>query len=261
MQTLIQMLFRWWRVLATGLSFIVFGLGSLILGLLLICVLLPLPFSRQQKQQYARSVVRYSARVYLGLLRTLGLITYEFHCQQPLTNSGQLIIANHPTLLDAILLMAFLPNPNCVVKGAMANNPLTWALVNLTGYISNHREGLDLLTQAVEVLTAGQNLLIFPEGTRTENINDLKFKRGAANIALRANCPIRPIVIDCQPVTLRKHEAWYQVPLTPPHYQLRVLDSNRADQCIDTSRPEGIQARHLTRYWLDLFNRQLQPQG
>ena len=255
-----QFLFRWWRIIATGLSFVLFGVGSLILGILLLCLLLPLPISRNRKQHITRNIVRYAARVYLFILKILGLITYEIHSDQVLEQRGQLIIANHPTLLDAIFLMAFLPNPNCVVKKAMANNPLTWALVNLAGYISNQHEGIDLLEQAVAALQQGQNLLIFPEGTRTENTQDLKFKRGAANIALRANCPIRPVVIDCQPITLRKHEAWYQVPLSPPHFQLQVLPPIHANHCIDTSLPEGIQARRLTRYWLDLFSQQLQPQ-
>lgn len=256
-----QHVFRWWRILATGFSFALFGIGCFILGLLLLCLLLPLPLPRLTKQAITRNILRFAARVYLRTLKFFGLITYEFAAQQSLASGGQLFIANHPTLLDAIFLMAFLPNPNCVVKGAMANNLFTWALVNLAGYISNQRNGIDLLEQAVAVLRSGQNLLIFPEGTRTENSQDLRFKRGAANIALRAGCPIRPVLIDCQPITLRKHEAWYQVPASPPHYQLRVLDPILAHQCIDTNQPEGIQARRLTRYWIDLFAQQLQPQS
>jgi 1-acyl-sn-glycerol-3-phosphate acyltransferase len=256
-----QRLFKLWRVAATGLSFLIFGLGSLVLGLLLLVLLVPVPVSRHNKQTLTRTAVRRAARCYLGTLKLLGLITFDIDYEQALGNSGQLIIANHPTLLDAIFLMAYLPNPNCVVKSAMANNPLTWALISLGGYISNQQNGMDLLEQAVTLLHEGQNLLIFPEGTRTDDGQQLRFKRGAANIALRAACPIRPVIIDCQPLTLRKHQAWYQVPDRAPHFHLRVLKPLQVNQCIDVTRPEGIQARHLTRFWLNLFTEQLQVQG
>ncbi len=99
--------------------------------------------------------------------------------------------------------------------------------------------------------------MIFPEGTRTEDAG-IKFKRGAANIALIADCLIVPVVIDCNPLTLRKCEKWYQLPPDKPHFYIKALADVRVSALIDTSCPSGVQARHLTRALQNLLVDELQ---
>ena len=250
-----------WRIAATGLGFMLFGLSSLLLGLALLVVLLPLPLSRQRKQRITRSSVCKFAKGYLATLQWLGLFTYDISINTDTAIGGQLFIANHPTLLDAIFLLAVLPNCNCVIKGALVANPFVRTLIRLGGYIPNRNDGIELLYRAVETLQRGENLIIFPEGTRTRDEHTLRFKRGAANIALRAKCPVHPLVINCQPLFLRKGQAWHQVPETPPHYDLHALKSEDITQCIDTDKPEGVRARHLTKCWLSLYARELHSQN
>ena len=94
------------------------------------------------------------------------------------------MLANHPSLIDVVVLISIIPNADCVVKAHLFKNPFLRGVVKNTGYISNaDPEGL--LVDCKKSLAAGNNLIIFPEGTRTKVGQAVKFQRGAANIALR----------------------------------------------------------------------------
>jgi len=247
--------FRCWRIVATGFAFAFFGLGSLIAAILLSIFLYPFPVSAERKRSWARAIVRCSTRFYIHSLKALGLLTFELNGIQELDVKGQVVVANHPSLLDAVFLMAFFPNVTCIVKASMATNFFTSRMVALADYIPNSVHGEGMVELAVEALESGQTLVIFPEGTRTENFDKLKFRRGAANIALAANAMLQPIVIDCTPPTLRKHEAWYHVPKTRPHFSFEALPALHARDCVDTERSNAIQARRLSEHLLTLLSR------
>jgi 1-acyl-sn-glycerol-3-phosphate acyltransferase len=89
------------------------------------------------------------------------------------------------------------------------------------------------------------SLIIFPEGTRTqkdEQINE--FQRGAANIAIRADVPIRPVLIRCTPTTLTKNEKWYHIPAKPFHIEIKILDAIHISEVLSdlTVSPKNVRA-------------------
>ena len=90
------------------------------------------------------------------------------------------------------------------------------------------------------------SLLIFPEGTRTEKGEYLnEFQRGAANIAIRANVPVRPVLITCTPSTLTKNEKWYHVPAQPFHIEIKVLDGIDVQDVLGNSEISPKHVRQL----------------
>ncbi|AQT60778.1 1-acyl-sn-glycerol-3-phosphate acyltransferase [Cellvibrio sp. PSBB023] len=236
---------RCWRLLATAFSFALFGVGALLLALLLAPLIRLLPWSETRRRQLARHSIQRWVWLYVRIMRGLGLFTVEFDGVDALKQPGVLVVANHPTLLDAVLLMAVMPNATFIVKAAMAHNPITCWIVSLAGYIPNDEVGVELVEKAAAALRTGETLMIFPEGTRTQG-DTLILKRGAANIALAANCPLLPVMIDCQPMTLRKGEPWYHIPVRAPHFVLRVLPLMRLEALVDRTQPPGLQARALT---------------
>src|SRR5690606_3555824 len=100
-----------------------------------------------------------------------------------LQRPGLLVLANHPCLIDVVFLIAFTPNPDCIVKGGLLANPAMRGYLRLTGFLRNDR-GAELIEDARSSLAAGSALIIFPEGTRTQPGQPLQFQRGAANVAL-----------------------------------------------------------------------------
>src|SRR5690606_12432892 len=144
-------------------------------------------------------------------------------------------------------------------KAAMTRNFFTGGIARLAGYIANDQEGMTLLEGAKAALAKGDALVIFPEGTRTNDAAP-KFKRGAANVAVATGCNVIPVRISCQPPTLLKNQKWYDVPPRKPHVAIFVLPEITLRDVIDTERPVGIQARHLNVY-LQNYLMQAEPAG
>lgn len=235
----------YWRLVATGFSFVLFALGALLLGVLLAPLIHLLPGGPKRRRQLARKSIQRGVRFYVWVMRQLRLLSVSFENEGALQQPGVLVVANHPTLLDAVLLMAVMPNATFIVKAAMARNLFTRWIVALAGYIPNDEVGVELVDKAAAALRAGETLMIFPEGTRTGG-DELTLKRGAANIALAAGCPLLPVVISCQPLTLRKGEPWYRIPARAPQFHLQVLPLMHLHEWVDRSQPPGLQARALT---------------
>ena len=198
-----------WRVGATGFSFASFGVGGVLLGGL-IAPLVKISTSDQNlRQQRTQKVIKYTFKGFTEMMVKLGIMTYDINGLEKLQNSRQeLVIANHPTLIDVVVLIGLMEQANCVVKQALWQNPFTKGAVQNAGYILNAGSE-QFIQDCVDKLKQDKaaSLLIFPEGTRTEKETFLnEFQRGAANIALRAKVPIRPVIIRCTPSTLTKNE-------------------------------------------------------
>jgi 1-acyl-sn-glycerol-3-phosphate acyltransferase len=211
----------YWRLLATALQFCAFGLGALVVGVLLLPVVKVVPASRERRRARARRVVGHGLHLFARVSRGLGLVTYDFQGVDRLGRPGQLIVANHPTLIDVVFLLGFARDAGCVVKHGLWRNPLTRWAVTLAEYITNDPTAT-MIDGAAQSLREGQALVMFPEGTRTTPGKPVLFHRGAANVALRAAAILTPVYIRCEPVTLTKNEPWYRIPARRPHFTLRV---------------------------------------
>lgn len=242
-----------WRVVGTGLSFLAFGVGGLLGGLLF--PLLLLVRDRRRRQCIARKVVQASFATHVGIMHRLGVLTYEIRGLERLQRDGLLILANHPTLIDVVFLISLLPNADCVVKRAVATNPCMRGPVRAAGYVSND-DGAGLVDDCIAAVRAGGNLVIFPEGTRSVPGQPPRLQRGAANIAVRGRLDITPVRITCTPPTLTKGQKWYRVPPRRFHVQLEVGEDISIAPFLDdagTPKGEALAARrvtdHLTRYF------------
>lgn len=211
----------WWRLIATAASFTLFGIGGLLLRVLVFPVLSLLPGDAAAHQRRARQVVSWNFRTFVKFMHRSGVLTYEVEGAERLGRPGQMIIANHPSLIDVVVTIAFTRNANCVVKQSLWNNPCMRGPIRAAGYISNSGS-MDMLDEAAGALQQGQTMIIFPEGTRTTPGRAPEFHRGAAAIALRGANVITPVVISVTPTTLTKAEPWYRIPARRFHVRLRV---------------------------------------
>lgn len=233
------------KVLCTAVSFTVFGATGLFLSVTVFPLLYLLPLGYRRRVQWARSLLRGLFPAYIGLMETLRLIRLRTTGTEDLEESGQLIVANHPSLLDVVYLLALSGNANCVVKTSLFYNPFTAGAVRAAGYIRNSSS--DLVADCAAALLSGDSLIIFPEGTRTDPDKPFKFLRGAANIALEAGTDIRPVVIRCTPARLMKHQAWHEMSKETLEVTLDVCTPLPIERYTDSNDPRSRMSRRLTR--------------
>jgi 1-acyl-sn-glycerol-3-phosphate acyltransferase len=254
-EALLRGLDRAWRVLATGLSFAAFGLGGLVAGVVVAPLMLVLVRDPACRRRLARRGVQRGFALQVAIMRRLGVLTVSVSGAARLQREGLLVLANHPTLIDVVLLVALLPDADCVVKRAVARNPFMRATVRAAGYIVND-DGPALVEAGIATVRGGGCLVIFPEGTRSEPGQPLKLRRGAANIAVRGRRDITPVRIRCTPPTLEKGRKWYRVPPRRFHVSLEVGEDIPIGTFIDEDAAAGGEALaarrvtdHLTRYF------------
>lgn len=212
-----------WRLFATGMAFTMFGLGGVLLRLMVFPPQRLLPGSRLDKQRRARWALHGTFRLFIRFMVRMGILTVEFKGAERLGKPGQMILANHPSLLDVVFLVGHVKNANCIVKHGLATNPFTRGPVANAGYITND-ESFDMFDRAADVLRAGETLIVFPEGTRTPPDALPQFHRGACAIALRGARVVTPVIIRMNPRSLTKGEPWYRIPPCRMRYVIQVGD-------------------------------------
>jgi len=243
-----------WRIVATGLSFFMFGLGGLLLWLLVFPLLAVLVRKRDRQGRWARSIIQTSFAGFIGFMRWLGVLTYDISGAERLHRSGLLVLANHPTLIDVVFLVSLIPEADCVVKSRLLRNPFTRGAVLASGYICNDG-GADLIAAGIVSVQSGKNLIVFPEGSRTPSSGRRPLQRGAANIAIRGGLDITPVTIRCTPSTLGKGQKWYRVPPRRFHMSIHVGEDLAVAPFLAGTNA-ALAARKLTQYLTDFFDRE-----
>lgn len=241
-----------WRVLATGWCFFSFSLG----GLLLTLTVFPIIHLRwrdpDQRRDRAQRAIHQSFRFFIGQMIWLGVMSVELRNAERLRElNGVLVLANHPTLIDVVLMISLMPRADCIVKEALWRNRYLGGVVRAAQYIPN-RGAEQLVQDCSKALAKQRPLIVFPEGTRTVPGEPFSFQRGAAHVALATGCEMVPVILTCNPPTLTKATRWYQVPPRRFHVRLEVLEPIRAEQIIASGTEAPLASRQLTR-WLQQF--------
>ncbi|MBR4597101.1 MAG: 1-acyl-sn-glycerol-3-phosphate acyltransferase [Opitutales bacterium] len=183
------------RSVLTALFFAIFGVCGFLLGILAIPIVSI--FSRRASV----ALLRASWRLFVAGLEIFRLIKLKKVGVNP-ERSGYVIVANHPTLLDIVLLVACYKNSICIVKKSLLYNFLLYPIIKGIFIVSDDFAPA-VMEEAAKALGRGLNVIIFPEGTRSDNPQK-KIHRGAARIAISANRPVLPVRISCEPPILGK---------------------------------------------------------
>ncbi len=246
-------MFRLWRIPATGFAFAALGLGGLALAVFCFPLLRGLARDELTARRRIQRAISLVFQGYLLMLRALGLITLAVDGRDAIrTCRGKLVVANHPTLLDVVLLMALVRNAQCVVKHQLWANWFLGPVVRAAGYIRNDIEGEAFVAACRQALAEGSNLIIFPEGTRSVPGQPLRLQRGFANIALLVPADMQVLRVQCRPITLVKGEPWWRVPERRANFRVTAGELLPVAPFLACG-PRAIGARrltsHLQEYW------------
>ena len=256
MNRILQRVNRIWRRVMTGFCFALFGIGGLLLSVIWFNLLLVLVRDKIYRRRIARRSIAASFRLFLTVAKKLGVLDYHIEGADILRQDrGCLVVANHPTLIDYVLLASVMPETDCLVKSALLKNPFLGGVIRAADYLTNSQADT-LLPACQQRLDQGDTILIFPEGTRTRFGEKMTLQRGAANIAVRCGCDLRIVEIHCSEHLLDKQSKWYDTPPTKPLFSVEVRERVSIDLFYDVNSQEpALAARQLNRHLL----LQLQP--
>jgi 1-acyl-sn-glycerol-3-phosphate acyltransferase len=206
--------------LAFGFALAVFGIGGLIYTVVgpILYFLLPRHVGAALGQRVMMALFRF----FVGLLRLLGLARCDLAALDALRSGPPVIIApNHPTYLDAMLVVSRLPNVACIMKADVLDNPFLGGGAKFAGYIRADAPK-EMIRAAAAALAAGRHVLFFPEGTRTVQQPVNPFRSGFASIARLAGAPVQAVVIETASDYMRKGWPLLRMPEFPLVYRVRL---------------------------------------
>ena len=178
--------------------------------------------TRSRRVQYALHITFKGVTL---MMRILCLVKIKKENWEKINEKeGCLIISNHPTLIDYVYLCSIFPQLDCVVKTELWDSFFLRGVVRSAGYIKVG-EPASFKDDCLKRLQSGRNLLIFPEGTRS-NPDGLKpFKKGAASLIVSSTCKVQILTIKCIPPILMKNQKWHDVPSSIAVLSIRAQDT------------------------------------
>ena len=211
------MIRRGWQLACFYL--LLLGLGLASLGWNLIAALMLPLVPRQRAQAIGRHVVASSYRVFWNLAAAFGLMEVDSQALDRLNDdaTGLVVVANHPSMVDALLIVARLRRGVCIMKGDLMRNVFLGAGARLARYIPNDSPRT-MLRHAIANLRDGAQLVMFPEGTRTVDRPLDRFRPGIALIARLAQVPIQTVIIETDTCYLGKGWPVWR----PPSFPIRI---------------------------------------
>jgi 1-acyl-sn-glycerol-3-phosphate acyltransferase len=171
------------------MSFFVFGLCSIFLVFPIMPVALLLFRPIENFQTRVRRLVSAFFRLFISMMYFMGIVEFEAPERGFFWNlKSKIIVANHPSLLDIVMIISLIPNADVIVQGYLTKTILRGVVRRL--YILNTLNFDELVAACKESLAKGNCLVIFPEGTRTRRNEKMYLKKGAARISLLTGAEI-----------------------------------------------------------------------
>jgi 1-acyl-sn-glycerol-3-phosphate acyltransferase len=192
-----------------------------------------------------RALGSFCAKVWLRLVG----VSVELRGAELLSASPVVVVANHSSYIDGLLLQAVLPSRFAfVIKKEMRGVPLAGWLLRRLGAefvdrFNRHSGAMDA-RRLLRSATTGSSLVFFPEGTFTGKPGLARFHGGAFAIAARSKVPVIPVVIRGARRILRGDSIWPR----PGRVHIEILqpmhggEDHTADLLRDQSRARMLLA-------------------
>ncbi len=216
-----------WRFVPTPLAWVALQLHLVFLGASsLLWNLVALPLYWLLPKRVGRTLGRQGvAWVYGSFWRVAtatGMLRLDAEALRPLRDEpGLVVVANHPSMLDAMMLVAELPRGACIMKASLLRNPFLGPGARLARYIPNDSPH-GMIRAAVAALQEGGQLVLFPEGTRTQQWPLSPLTGSFAVIAKRARAPVQTVFIDTDSPYLGKGWPIWRLPPLPIVFRARL---------------------------------------
>ena len=228
------------RCILAVIDYFIFGLGGLCVSAILVVLG---AFFPKREREIGSATLQYSWKFMCMVLRS----TWNLRLNAPQKREmeqlrASIIVANHPSLIDVVILASIIPRCMLIVKPALLRWPFLRPILRKL-CIVNDGNSSTMLDQAQAALQAGYSILIFPEGTRTSPGKKNRLHRGAFHLAIRSGAPIVPIRIHTSQPFLTKEAPWWYVGRHCPVFTLTLCNPITAQQ-EGAAHSEAIRLSH-----------------
>lgn len=230
-----------------AVCFVLFGLGTLVMAY--VCFPLIKIFNKDiYKRLSTYSLfVQYSWRFFIYFLIFIGLIDLKIKNLEELTKiKKSIIVSTHPSFIDGILLIAFIPRTTCLVAERLSENFILKNIVKSMFILAN--DDLEyILKQTNAMLENDFNIIIFPAGKRHTKDEFPKIRRGAAMMALATGRDIVPIYLMTDIPFLQIGEPVHKALEKRVEYELEAMPKIYLQDYLSKTDDEVILKRDITK--------------
>ena len=151
-----------------------------------------------------------------------GIFRLDVRGLEALPSGGVLLCPNHSSNWDPVLMLAALPidyRLHCMAKDSLFRIPVLSQIIRHFGGfpVARGHSDIQAVKTALKVIKDGDNLLIFPEGTRVAYEGAVEAKGGVAMIATRAGATIIPVFITREKKLFHKTKIVFGAPYEPSY--------------------------------------------
>jgi 1-acyl-sn-glycerol-3-phosphate acyltransferase len=161
-------------------------------------------------------------RMFAGTLSLTGSYRLDLTAIDELRGGPPIVLVpNHPSLIDALLILTRHPNLVCVMKKELMRNIFLGAGSRLARYIPSGQPR-QMIKECVAALGEGGVVLLFPEGTRTRRVPLNPLTGSVGVIAKHAKVPVQMLIIETDSPYLSKGWPLFKVTHLPITYRVRL---------------------------------------
>lgn len=217
-----RLLYPFWLIFYWGYLFVFCLLAGIVNVSCVLTSFLPMG---DWRYGFYQAMIRTMSCLTLRLFRLVGILKVQHVGFEALSKDADsvkpILVANHPNLFDVFLFYAQLPSITCIYKSSLQKTLIQHSMGEQIGFISNANPK-EMIREGAARVHAGEQLLIFPEGTRTVEWPLNELKSGAAGIARHANVGLQTVIIHCNSNFLSKNQPIFKPPILPIFTRVEV---------------------------------------
>jgi 1-acyl-sn-glycerol-3-phosphate acyltransferase len=198
------------------------GLGVICLAWSVIALVCYPVLPRRSGTAFGRAGIMVGFRLYAWTLSVTGAYRLDLSAVDALRGGPPVVLVpNHPSLIDALLILTRHPNIACVMKQELMRNIFLGAGSRLARYIPSGQPR-QMIKESIDELARGGVVLLFPEGTRTTRVPLNPLTGSVGVIAKHARVPVQMLIIETDSPYLSKGWTLFRVPSLPITYRVRL---------------------------------------
>jgi len=190
------------NALYTFIIYVLFTFWISLLFIFLTLFIFLFPLKKRKKQVVSSYLLSFWAKI--TCLLALRKNIKKFYSEQNV--QGSIIISNHSSFLDIVILLSLFPRSKMMVKRWVYTTPILRFFIRYFDYLPAE-EGIDEhIIRAKKHLNDGYSIIIFPEGTRSKSGDIQRFHKGAFALSKRLDVPILPVLLVGMHEINKKHD-------------------------------------------------------